>query len=285
MARRGPGRPDDRPGRGRRDARGRRTARARPSDARALRVWAGVRPLFEDRRTTSPPPRYQPRPHAVRPHRSETGWSGFFTITSGKLTTFRLMAQDTVDAMCAQLGDTRPCRTRDAPLPGSERGEYYAGHRLARARRTARPADLRVRDDPAPAARARDARRARSTSTTSAARCDWAWARVRAGSAPTAPRASCTRWAIDGATADHRAAGFPAGALEGDLADPLWRWQRGCRFDEQADNSVRLHFRAFRSGRFRSRRGCGSLGCAPAPAIAVGVYRLERSPSWGAMNL
>jgi glycerol-3-phosphate dehydrogenase len=41
------------------------------------------------------------------------------------------MAEETVDAMCRQLGDERPCRTRDTPLPGSEDGEpYRLGTRL-----------------------------------------------------------------------------------------------------------------------------------------------------------
>ena len=54
----------------------------------------------------------------------------FFTITGGKLTTFRLMAEETMDAVCKQLGETRPCRTATEPLPGSESGENY---RLGRA--------------------------------------------------------------------------------------------------------------------------------------------------------
>jgi glycerol-3-phosphate dehydrogenase len=55
------------------------------------------------------------------------------TITGGKLTTFRLMAQDTVNAVCRHLGDPRPCRTATEPLPGSESGQTYRlGERLAR---------------------------------------------------------------------------------------------------------------------------------------------------------
>jgi len=55
------------------------------------------------------------------------------TITGGKLTTFRLMAEETVDAVCRQLGDQRPCTTRTEPVPGSESGEtYMIGERLER---------------------------------------------------------------------------------------------------------------------------------------------------------
>jgi glycerol-3-phosphate dehydrogenase len=58
---------------------------------------------------------------------------GFVTITGGKLTTFRLMAEETVDAVCRQLGEERPCTTATERLPGSEDGEHYViGERLAR---------------------------------------------------------------------------------------------------------------------------------------------------------
>jgi glycerol-3-phosphate dehydrogenase len=106
-------------------------------DARALRVWAGVRPLFRDTRAQGSD-RDISRSHVLLDHRERDGLERFITITSGKLTTFRLMAQDTVDAMCRQLGDARPCRTQEESLPGSERGEYYRlGSRLQ-----AREADI-----------------------------------------------------------------------------------------------------------------------------------------------
>ena len=100
--------------------------------ARALRVWAGVRPLFEDKKTgESDSTRDVSRSHAILDHGERDGVHGFVTITGGKLTTYRLMAEETVDAMCRQLGDERPCRTRDTPLPGSEDGEpYRLGTRL-----------------------------------------------------------------------------------------------------------------------------------------------------------
>ena len=56
------------------------------------------------------------------------------TITGGKLTTYRLMAEQTVDAVCRQLGrDELRCSTATTPLPGSESGEHYRlSARLAR---------------------------------------------------------------------------------------------------------------------------------------------------------
>jgi glycerol-3-phosphate dehydrogenase len=99
-------------------------------DARAMRVWAGVRPLFQDAKADDT--RDVTRAHAVLDHAARDGVRRFVTITGGKLTTLRLMAKDVVDAMCAQLGDERPCRTDEVVLPGSEDGaQYHLGERLA----------------------------------------------------------------------------------------------------------------------------------------------------------
>jgi len=98
--------------------------------ARALRVWAGVRPLFQDAKATGSS-RDVTRAHTLLDHHERDGVTGFLTITGGKLTTMRLMARDIVDAMCAQLGDDRPCTTDTVVLPGSEDLEpYHIGERL-----------------------------------------------------------------------------------------------------------------------------------------------------------
>jgi glycerol-3-phosphate dehydrogenase len=53
------------------------------------------------------------------------------TITGGKFTSFRLMAEDTVSRMCQQLGVEKACRTQEEPLVDSESGKYYwLGSRL-----------------------------------------------------------------------------------------------------------------------------------------------------------
>lgn len=98
--------------------------------ARAMRVWAGVRPLFQDAKATGSS-RDVTRAHTLLDHHERDGVRGFLTITGGKLTTMRLMARDIVDAMCAQLGDDRPCTTDKVALPGSEDLEpYHIGERL-----------------------------------------------------------------------------------------------------------------------------------------------------------
>jgi glycerol-3-phosphate dehydrogenase len=101
--------------------------------ARALRVWTGVRPLFEDAKASDTDTRDVTRAHALLDHRERDSVGGFVTITGGKVTTFRLMAQETVDAVCDMLGSRAPCTTATQPLPGSESGaNYRLGERLAR---------------------------------------------------------------------------------------------------------------------------------------------------------
>jgi glycerol-3-phosphate dehydrogenase len=105
------------------------------SAARVLRLWGGVRPLFQDHAPAET--RDVTRAHAVLDHRARDGVGGFLSIVGGKFCTFRLMAQDAVDAACTVLGVTRPCRTADEPLPDSEQGHFYQlGSRLAERERT-----------------------------------------------------------------------------------------------------------------------------------------------------
>ncbi|HLH67412.1 MAG TPA: anaerobic glycerol-3-phosphate dehydrogenase subunit GlpA [Solirubrobacteraceae bacterium] len=107
--------------------------------ARLLRVWTGVRPLFDGDRAQEEGGRRDgesrdiTRAHALLDHGLRDGVAGFVTITGGKLTTLRLMAQQAVDAACRQLGEQRPCHTDTEPLPGSRSGRHLAlGDRLAR---------------------------------------------------------------------------------------------------------------------------------------------------------
>src|SRR5947209_5042812 len=102
-------------------------------EARALRVWTGVRPLFEDAKASDTETRDVTRAHALLDHAERDGVNGFVTITGGKLTTFRLMAEDTMTAVSRHLGEERPCTTKTEPLPGSEdQATYVLGERLER---------------------------------------------------------------------------------------------------------------------------------------------------------
>src|SRR3954452_13071900 len=93
--------------------------------ARALRVWAGARPLFQDARADQAGDREISRAHTLLDHLERDGLARFLTITSGKLTTYRLMAKDTVDGMCRQLGLDRPTTTADTPLPDYRDGSAF----------------------------------------------------------------------------------------------------------------------------------------------------------------
>jgi glycerol-3-phosphate dehydrogenase len=102
--------------------------------ARALHAWSGSRPLFKDERAGEggEDTRHMSRGLALVDHLRRDGVGGFLTITGGKLTTYRLMAETVVDAMCEQLGEERTCRTAQEALPGSEDGRHYwLGSRLA----------------------------------------------------------------------------------------------------------------------------------------------------------
>jgi glycerol-3-phosphate dehydrogenase len=114
-------------------------------EARALRVWAGVRPLFQDERSgpAAADTRDVSRTHAVVDHAERDGIRGLLTMSGGKLTTMRLMAQDLVDAMCRQLGTERPSRTEFEHVPGQPVGEYMRlGSRLRRREATLRDEPL-----------------------------------------------------------------------------------------------------------------------------------------------
>ncbi len=93
--------------------------------ARALRVWTGVRPLFEDTKAGDAQTRDVTRSHALLDHSERDGVGRFLTITGGKATTFRLMAEHTVDAVCRQLGRPTACTTATEPLAGSEDARHY----------------------------------------------------------------------------------------------------------------------------------------------------------------
>jgi glycerol-3-phosphate dehydrogenase len=95
------------------------------SQARALRVWSGARPLLPKAAVGSGDDRAVTRSHTVLRHAERDGVAGLVSIAGGKLTTYRLMAKDTVDAACAELGVERTCTTAETPLPGSTGSNYY----------------------------------------------------------------------------------------------------------------------------------------------------------------
>ncbi len=85
------------------------------SQARALRAWAGVRPLYEEGGAALG--REAKRTFAVLDHASRDGVAGLVTVVGGKLTTYRLMAERAADIVCQDLGVDKPCRTKEFVLP------------------------------------------------------------------------------------------------------------------------------------------------------------------------
>lgn len=81
------------------------------------RAWAAVRPLFEECREGSGDHRGLTRSWALLDHAERDGVGGLLTITGGKFTTFRRMAEATVDQACSWLGVTSPCHTAIEALP------------------------------------------------------------------------------------------------------------------------------------------------------------------------
>ncbi|HYB16628.1 MAG TPA: glycerol-3-phosphate dehydrogenase/oxidase [Streptosporangiaceae bacterium] len=72
--------------------------------------WAGLRPLLSGTRDDA-------RTYDLsRKHVVVEDPPGLFTITGGKLTTYRAMAEDLTDRMCAALGFGGPCLTRRVPI-------------------------------------------------------------------------------------------------------------------------------------------------------------------------
>mgnify|MGYP002624426643 CR=1 FL=1 len=85
---------------------------------RIIRAYAGVRPLVVadpagDGRNVS-------RGIVLLDHEARDGVPGLITITGGKLTTARLMAEMATDLICEKLGSDAKCVTAIRPLPGSE---------------------------------------------------------------------------------------------------------------------------------------------------------------------
>ncbi|MBR2226146.1 MAG: anaerobic glycerol-3-phosphate dehydrogenase subunit A [Bacteroidales bacterium] len=87
------------------------------ASTRILRAFAGVRPLVAAESNDS---RNISRGIVCLDHEKRDGLKGFVSITGGKLTTYRLMAEMATDLVCQKLSVNKACETADAPLPGSD---------------------------------------------------------------------------------------------------------------------------------------------------------------------
>ncbi len=89
-------------------------------DMRVQRCFVAVRPLYEPPTVAGEEAeegREVSRAFYVLDHEQLDSVGGFITITGGKLTTSRMMAERVVDLVCAKMGVDAPCRTHLEPLP------------------------------------------------------------------------------------------------------------------------------------------------------------------------
>jgi glycerol-3-phosphate dehydrogenase len=85
--------------------------------------WAGVRPLIAPRAVKAGTPSDTSRSHEVRS--PEPGW---FDVAGGKLTTYRLMAEQVVDQLCTHLGSGHTkSETGRTALFADAAGSAYSG--------------------------------------------------------------------------------------------------------------------------------------------------------------
>ena len=90
-------------------------------ETRFIRAFSGVRPLVASADVSDG--RALSRGYVLLDHEAD-GLSNFLTITGGKLTTCRLMAERAADLICARLGVNRPCQTAETPIPADATGEW-----------------------------------------------------------------------------------------------------------------------------------------------------------------
>ena len=79
-------------------------------------VWAGLRPLIKPKEGKKVSARTA---DLSRRHKVETSSEGVVLITGGKWTTYRKMAEDTVDEVARQIPGVKRCTTRSLALHGS----------------------------------------------------------------------------------------------------------------------------------------------------------------------
>jgi glycerol-3-phosphate dehydrogenase len=85
-------------------------------------TWSAARPLIGERGASTG--RELSRTFKCFDHAADDGVEGFVTISGGKATTLRAMAEATADVVCRKLGVDRPCMTREVVL--LPHTEYYA---------------------------------------------------------------------------------------------------------------------------------------------------------------
>jgi glycerol-3-phosphate dehydrogenase len=90
------------------------------TDADVISAWSGLRPLVAD-------PNGNPSDISRR-HEVSMNSPGWWDVTGGKLTTYRLMAEETVDGIVKYSGaKATPCQTASQPLVRAEEVQQVSG--------------------------------------------------------------------------------------------------------------------------------------------------------------
>lgn len=92
---------------------------------RMIRAFSGSRPLYQESSTSDASGRNVTRGVALLDHQQRDGLAGFITITGGKLTTFRYMAEKTVDLVCEKLGMSKPCTSHEEVVAHRQASEFF----------------------------------------------------------------------------------------------------------------------------------------------------------------
>jgi glycerol-3-phosphate dehydrogenase len=88
-----------------------------PARSDVLSAWAGLRPLVKEKEAEAGK---TPTSKLSREHTIAVSTAGLLTVTGGKWTTYRKMAEDVLDAaFVAHLLEVRPCQTEALPLHGA----------------------------------------------------------------------------------------------------------------------------------------------------------------------
>lgn len=97
---------------------------------RALRAWSGIRPLYRPSPASGAETRELPRAHTILDHAATHGVPGLVSVIGGKLTTFRLMAEEVMRVVAPKLGARAACQTANTPLEPARRGYHRLPRRL-----------------------------------------------------------------------------------------------------------------------------------------------------------
>jgi glycerol-3-phosphate dehydrogenase len=101
------------------------------NEMRLIRAFSGSRPLYQESDTADASGRNVTRGIALLDHYKRDGMEGLVTITGGKLTTFRFMAEKTVDLICEKLGVKAACTTDLQPIAHRKADDFLKNADIA----------------------------------------------------------------------------------------------------------------------------------------------------------